>query len=349
MRRKVLLVSTAAAIIAVFAVRVIPPLRARAKAVAVLADTAGIPFPRPFAPDIEVRRVEIGGVEGDLYEPNDDAPAILFVPGAARRGTEDPRVVQAATALARADRRVFVPELRLYDRVFLEEDIETIRRAAVGLAEGGTIGVVGFSYGGSFTLIAAQDPQVQAHLGFVGVFGAYYDLLHIVQGITTGATILDGEEMPFETIPEAREILIDSIVRVVPGDQEAELRAAIQRGEGEDLPPKLRRVFDLIDNTDPRRAPALAAGLPDRYGAFLTRFSPSAGIERIEVPVYVMQARNDEATPWTEALYLERNLTDPRVMFLEHFSHVDPPGTLGLLLDAPDSWRFISWILAAQE
>lgn len=341
--------STAAAILAVLAVRLIPPLRARAKAVAVLADTAGIPFPRPFAPDIEVRRVEIGGVDGDLYEPNTDAPAILFVPGAARRGTEDPRVVQAATALARANRRVFVPELRLYDRIFLEQDIETIRRAAAGLAGESTIGIVGFSYGGSFTLIAAQDPRLQVHLRFVAVFGAYYDLLHIVQGITTGATILDGEERSFETIPEAREILVDSIVRVAPGGHDAELRAAIERGEGENLPPELKRVFDLIDNRDPRRSPALAADLPDRYSEFLTRFSPSVGIERIEVPVYVMQARDDEATPWTEALYLERNLEDSRVMFLEHFSHVDPPGARGLLLDAPDSWRFISWILAAQE
>ena len=345
MRKKVVVVAGVSALLAVW---LVPSLRARAKAVAVVADAAGVPFPRAFASSVHVDRVEIG-VDGDLYSPGPDAPAILFVPGAARLGTEDPRVVRAATAMAEAGRRVFVPELHLYDRTFREDDIDRIARAAVALAGEGTIGVVGFSYGGSFSLLAAQDPEVREHLNFVAVFGAYFDLVHLVQGVTTGATILDGDVETFDTVPEAKTILVDAIARVSPEASEEEFRTAIDTGDAGVLPPEARPVFELITNVDPQRVEGLVDELPAHYRDFLARFSPSHGIGAIDVPVLVLQARNDEATPWTEAMYLERHIEDARVLFLEHFSHVDPPGLGGILLDAPDAWRFVSWILAAQE
>ena len=347
--KKKALSASVVAISLVLLVRFVPPLHARAKAVAVLADAARIPFPRPFAPDVQVDSTAVGGVAGDLYSPGNDAPALLLVPGATREGSSDPRVVQVAMALAKANRRVFVPELHLYERTFREEDIERIGRAAVGLAEDGPIGVVAFSYGASFSLIAAHDPEVQASIEFLAVFGAYYDLLHLVQGITTGATLLDGEERAFDTVPLARELLVDSLVEIAPDTYDDRLRRAIAAGDPARLPAEAKSLFDLISNDDPKLVDALAAKLPERYQDFLARYSPSRVIDRIEIPVYILQAREDAATPWTEAEYLERNLEDSRLLFLEHFSHVDPPGVGGVLLDAPDAWRFVSWILAAQE
>jgi pimeloyl-ACP methyl ester carboxylesterase len=173
--------------------------------------------------------------------------------------------------------------------------------------------------------------------------------VHLVQGVTTGGTVLDGKEEPFDTVPEARTILVDAIARVSPAASGEDLRTAIQTGDANDLPPEARPLFELITNEDPRRVKALVNDLPARYREFLTRFSPSGGIGGIEIPVFVLQARNDEATPWTEAIYLERHIEGARVLFLEHFSHVDPPSLGGILLDAPDAWRFVSWILAAQE
>lgn len=337
-----------AAVISVF-----PPLRARAKAVAVLVDAVGLPFPRPFAADIEVRAVEVGGVEGDLYTPDGDAPMILFVPGATERGRNDARVIEAATALARAKRSVFVPELHLYNRTFRKEDIEAIESAIRALAENATgnagIGVVAFSYGASLALIAGQNPQVSEHVEFIAAFGAYFDLRNVVRAITTGATLLDGERVAFDTVPEARRLMIDSLLTIAPDSYDEQLRAAIESRDPTGLPPDARAVFELIFNEDPTRVDALVTNLPTLYKEFMTRFSPSDGIDQIDVPVYLMQSRQDEATPWTESVYLQRNIAEARLVFLEHFSHVDAPGLVDLLLDAPDAWRFVSWILVHQE
>ena len=48
---------------------------------------------------------------GDLYLPSQSRGGILLVPGAAKEGKNDPRVVTFAMALARANFAVLVPDL----------------------------------------------------------------------------------------------------------------------------------------------------------------------------------------------------------------------------------------------
>src|SRR5690348_4285908 len=102
-------------------------VRGRGKGLAVLAQSAGYPFPRPFARRVTQSRVRLAeaiegaesiegvegvdGVEGDLYDPGVPAPAILLVPGGAPGGAEDPAFVRLARSFAGARRTVFVPDL----------------------------------------------------------------------------------------------------------------------------------------------------------------------------------------------------------------------------------------------
>lgn len=69
----------------------------------------------------------------------------------------------------------------------------------------------------------------------------------------------------------------------------------------------------------------------------------------LEVPVYILQSKKDAATPWTEAVLLDRGIPRTRLALVHHFSHVNPPGLRGWLLDAPAAWLFASWMLEAQE
>jgi pimeloyl-ACP methyl ester carboxylesterase len=328
----------------------VPALRARAKAAAVLADATGLPFPRPFARDVSVETLELGeDVVGDLYSGGEDAPVIVFVPGAAPGGRKDPRVIEASEALARAGRRVFVPELHLYERTFRQDDVERLVTAIASLSEGAPVGVLGFSYGGSLSLLAAQDDRTWGRVAYVATFGAYFDLVHVIQGVTTGSTLLDGEEVHFPTVPEAREILTDATVRLTSGDRADDLARALEIEDGEELPEDLEAVHALLTNRDPRRTDELARELPARFRTTLERFSPSSGVERLDVPLFILQSKKDAATPWTEAVLLDRVAERSRLMLLDHFSHVEPPGLWGWLSDGPRSWWFMSWLLEAQE
>src|SRR5207302_152277 len=145
---------------------------------------------------------------GDLYSPG-SGPAIVLSPGAAPQGKDDPRLVEVARSLAGAHRRVFVPQLDLRHQTFEESDVTRLVESVEYLnrASGGPVGMVGVSYGGSFCLLAAEDPRIAATVDFVAVFGSFVRVVDVVQGITTGATTYRGRVVPWHTVPEARMIL----------------------------------------------------------------------------------------------------------------------------------------------
>ncbi|HEV8682667.1 MAG TPA: alpha/beta hydrolase [Actinomycetota bacterium] len=336
----------------------LPPVQARGKAVAVLADAIGLPFPRPAAAPVSRVVATIGGVPGDLYSPGQPAPAIVLIPGAAPGGKDDPRVIRVARALARAKRVVFVPTLELAERRFVDEDIDRIARCTAALADHqlarGRVTLLGFSYGGSFGLVAAADPRLDGKLAQVAVFGAYYDLIGLVQAVTTGVSLVDGRRIPWQGHPMAQPILRARAVTLAPGKEQNALLMALEDESPEGLSPRARAIYDLLVNEDPARTFDLAARLPRPARDLLSRFSPSSVASQIDVPVVAMHSTDDPAVPFGEALRLERGIPGTRLVNVEVFRHVDfslssPNAWLQASDDLWNAWRFTSWILAAQE
>jgi pimeloyl-ACP methyl ester carboxylesterase len=346
------------AALAVTGLALLPPVQARGKAVAVLAEALGLPFPRPAAAPVTRVAVSMGGVPGDLYSPGVPAPAIVLIPGAAPGGKDDPRVVRVARALARAERTVFVPLLELAERRFVEEDIDRITLCAAALADHetarGEVILLGFSYGGSFALVAAADPRLDERLVQVAVFGAYYDLIGLVQAVTTGVSLVDGRHIPWQGHPMAEAILRARAVSLAPGKEQNALLRALEGGSPEDLGAHARSIYDLLVNEDPGNTFDLAAKLPKADRDLLARFSPSSVADRIDVPVVAMHSTDDPAVPFGEALRLEQGIPGARVVDVEAFRHVDfsvtsPAAWLQASDDLWNAWRFTSWILAAQQ
>jgi pimeloyl-ACP methyl ester carboxylesterase len=329
----------------------VPISRAHLKAMATLAEALGRPLPRPFAADVRAEEVELAnGTAADMYSPGADAPAIVLVPGATRSGRDDPRVTRAARALARAGRRVLVPELELYGRTFESVDIDSIADAVAFVSNGPRdVVLVGFSYGGSLSLIAASRPDVEARLTAIGVFGAYYDLAHVIQAVTTEATIYDGKEIEFRVLPEARKVMREAAADLAPREHREPLAEALHDDDPAHLGPAPRAIFDLVRNDDPRRVDELIDRLPASYRRTLEDFSPAGRVSGLDVPVWVMQSTNDVATPATEALMLHDEIEESHLVLLRHFSHVDPTGVWGTFADGLRAWRFAGALMAAQE
>lgn len=340
---------------AVAAVAAVPPLRARAKAVAVLARSIGAPFPRPFARRVTVRTVSPApGLVGDLYASG-GGPPIVLSPGAGPRGKDDARLVRVARALAGAHRLVFVPQLDLRHARFeqsdvtrLVESVQYLRRLA-----GAKVGMVGISYGGSFCLLAAEDRRVASIVAYVAVFGSFDRLIDVVQGVTTGATVYRGRVVPWRTVLRARTILERAAESLAPPAEREALASALSRGDPTGLPPTEVPVYRLLTNRDPRRVAALARALPAAFRDALARFSPATHLRDLRAPLFVMQAADDPATPPTEAYLLRDTAPGTRLVVLRTFEHVTPPGKgTAILRRVPDlfgAWEFASWVLSAQE
>jgi pimeloyl-ACP methyl ester carboxylesterase len=348
----------AAAAIAVTAA-LLPPVQARVKGLAVLAEAVGLPYPRPLAPLVRRFDASFGDVTGHVYVPDGPAPAVVLLPGAAPLGKNDPRAVRLAVAMARAGRIVLIPDLTLARRRFDFRDLDRVVSSVLAL-DGhplvqGPVSILGISYGGSFALVAAADPRLAGRVAQVAVFGAYWDLVGVIQAVTTGVTVVGGRAIPWEGHPIAREILEEQALALAPEGSRDALQAAMEgNADPESLDPAARALYELLENRDPGRTAELADRLAPGAREVLARFSPASVADGIRAPVIAMHARGDPAVPYAESLRLARGLPQARVVKVGSFRHVDFQGSgpwawVEGAGDLWSAWRFASWLLEAQE
>lgn len=353
--RAALLVGVVVALLATATAVVVPGARAVARSPFVLADALGAPAPRPWAPSVERGEDVVGDVVVDRYSPGSSAPPVLLVPGAARAGRDDARVVSLATSLARADREVVVPELALYDQDLDLDDVDRVVRVAQALCRPGHgLVLFGVSFGGSLALVAAADERIAECVDLVATFGAYADLVGVVQAAATGVSVVDGERHPWQGADEqvARRVLRDAAVELVPEPQRDPLRRALDRGDPSGLPAGSRAAYDLVTVEDPLEVRHLVRQLPPHGRRVLDGLSPVTVADRITAPVLAAHAVDDPAVPYAELLRLEGALPEVRTTTLESFRHVDLAltGDLSTLVsDLLAAWRLVAGVLRPQE
>jgi pimeloyl-ACP methyl ester carboxylesterase len=251
---------------------------------------------------------------------------------------------------------VFVPQLALANRRFIEDDLQRLVLAVVALDEAafthGQVTLLGISYGGSFAMVAAADPRLEGRLAQVAVFGAYFDLVGVVQAATTGVSSIDGRRIPWDLPPEAQAILEEAAPDLVPAASRQELGRALADRDPSGLARGDRALYDLLVNRDPERTRELARRLSGQAGAIMERFSPSAIADQIRAPVIAMHSMDDPAVPFAEAIRLRRAMPEARLVVVRGFRHVDfssAGGASRAMGDLLRAWRFATWLMAAQE
>lgn len=352
-RRSLLRLAGGVAVLA--ATLLLPPVRLRAVALPVMFEALGREVPHPFAPEVEPLDTTLDGIPGRLYSPREGLPPIVIVPGAAPAGIEDPRVNLVARALSRAGREVFIPQLELYREHFTESDFDTIARAIVTLSgrarPSQPVTVLGISYGGSFALVAAADPRVDEKISRIAVLGSYFDLVGLVQAVTTGVSQVEGRTIPWDAHPLAREILYARATELAPEPDRMQLIDALGgKGDPGALSPEVRALYDLLTNRDPSRTFRLAEGLGSEARRFLDRFSPATVARQIDVPVLAMHSTDDPVVPFGELTRLARGMPEAQTVAVSLFRHVDfDASSLRQWFEVlPDLWRlwhFSTWIL----
>jgi pimeloyl-ACP methyl ester carboxylesterase len=217
------------------------------------------------------------------------------------------------------------------------------------------VSLLGISYGGSFALVAATDPRLEGRLAQVAVFGAYWDLVGVIQAVTTGVSVVGDRQIPWDGHPTARQILEEEAVALAPEGSRPGLRAALEgQVDPGSLEPPARALYELLTNRDPARTGELALRLAPGARELLTGFSPASVAGRIRAPVIAMHARGDPAVPFAESLRLARGLPQARVVRVGSFRHVDfqgsgPGGWIDAAGDLWSAWRFAAWLTEAQE
>ncbi len=306
-------------------------------------------------------RVQDRANAGDLYRPGEAAKAALvLVPGAAREGRDDPRLVAFATTLARARFTVLVPNIENLRALYIgPEDVRSIADALRHLAahgdvpDPGSVGLVAISYAAGPAILAALEPDLRDRVRFVLSVGGYYDIEALVTFFTTGR-FRETPAQPWRFMaPNAygKWIFLRANARRVEDARDRVLLAAMAGRKLADLEarvddlaarlgPQGRSIHDLLANDDPDAVPALIAALPPALRADMAALDLSrAELSHLGARLILLHGRDDAIIPYTESQALAAAAPRDRVTLclVDNLSHVElGPG------DVPDALRLLA-------
>jgi len=262
--------------------------------------------------------------------------AFLLVPGIHASGVDEPRLIGFARDLASMGHPVFTvgpPDLARY--TITPAVTDAIEDAAAWLARqrdlapDGRIGMMGISFAGGLSIVAAGRPTLKRQVAAVLSLGGHGELPRTLRYLCTGVQA-DGTVRPPHDYGVVI-ILLGVVDRVVPRDQVARLQEAV-------LTFLDASRLDLIDKAQSAaefdRARALAALLPEpsrtlmnyvnerdvsRLGPILlphvTALGGSPALSPAEspppsAPIYLLHGSGDNVIPAAETLALARTLTE---------------------------------------
>jgi len=252
-----------------------------------------------------------------------DPPGMVLVHGVHRLGIEEPRLVRFARAIASAGVRVLTPEVReLADYQVDAHAIDLIGCAARDFAQSlhQKVGVLGISFGGGLSLLAASDPRYERYIRFVLSIGAHDDLERVSQFfISNQIARPDGTALQMAAHEYGPLVLIYSHVEdFFPPPDVAAAHDALRlllwekvdesRREAEKLSPASRAKMELLykQKVDP-----LAEEIRQviaRHHADMMAVSPHARLQSLHVPVLLLHGSADNVVPPTELLWLQRDV-----------------------------------------
>ncbi len=302
---------------------------------------------------------------------------ILLSGGVHALGIDEPRLIAFAEALATSGTPVItptLPDLKEYlVTARLTDDIEDAALAMLAAPEvpqdaDGRIGLLGISFAGGLSIVAAGRESLRDRVAFVFSVGGHAQLPGVMRYICTGRQP-DGRMHPPHDYGVV--ILLTNLAEdVVPADQVAPLRAAVHqflhashvdmfdkpraalafaraREMEADLAPEARAFMHMVNERD-------APGLGARLLPFLDRWGQAAALSPTRspaprAPVFVMHAQGDDVVPDSEApalaAYLRSQGTPVRVHVTSLMSHAEVarPPTVAELVTLVRMWAELPW------
>ncbi len=291
-----------------------------------------------------------GPLRARLYQPSRSTRrTALLVSGLHAAGIDEPRLVALARHLSANGLAIVTPDIPELSRFEITPAItNAIEEAGVwlaadsGLAADHRVGLMGISFSGGLSVIAAGRPSMKDRAAFVFAFGGHDDLPRVLRYLCTGIEERPGAKVrlradngadePFVRAPHdygVAVILLGIADRVVPPAQVGPLRAAVRRflwASHLDRVDKAEANLEFAALRDvakrlPEPAATLMRYVNDRDVVHLgpkllpyVRYyggDPALSLSRSpkpSVPVFLLHGLDDNVIPAVESEYLAEDL-----------------------------------------
>ena len=355
-----------------------PFLLARLQAVSVLDRVGNQPVPAPvrWLAVEPVKTTELtltlpSGVErARMYTPvnHPDAPGMVLVHGVHYLGMDEPRLEAFASAMAGCGLRVLTPELPdIKDYHIGASSIASIGDTAAWMAHASgdkPVGVMGLSFSGSLSLLAAAEPRYKRNIKFVVAVGSEDEMSRVANYYLTGKALRPSGDAEVLAPHEYGALVLEyeSLQDFVPAPDRDAVRMVLRNHLYEDLageraalakltPGQLAEAKQLMDTTSAATRKMIAES-DERHLAEMASVSPDGQLTQLATPVFLLHGEGDNIIPSAETQWLEKNvpMQDMQASLISPvISHLDLDGK------GPgfrDQWRlvhFFAMILHAAE
>jgi pimeloyl-ACP methyl ester carboxylesterase len=277
----------------------------------------------PFKEEDGTAQTPHGPLRYRLYIPQDvkNPGGVLLLHGVHHLGIEDPRMWSLARALASAGVLVMTPELKdLTDYRVTPQTIDVIGDSATVLSTrmNRTVGMIGLSFAGGLSLIAATKPEYAPKIGFVLAIGSHDDMSRVARFFAANVIAKpDSAETPFQAheygvlvlayahledffspqdVPIAHEILRQRLWELPDADKNAAALSPAGRTE----------LDELLHHRDLLRDALLQE--IKLHKDEMDSVSPHSRISSLQTPVYLLHGAGDTIIPASETLWLAKDL-----------------------------------------
>jgi len=314
-----------------------------------------------------------GEVAAQWYRPNGRVRrAALLVPGVHSMGIAEPRLTALAQDLAGSGVAVMtmaLPDLMGYQITARSADVieDAVAWMAMqpDLAPGGRVGIVGISFAGGLSIVAAGRPSIRDQVAYVVSFGGHGDLVRVLKYLATGEAV---QAAGVATHPPhdygVAVILYAAADRVVPAEQVAALREGIGTFL---LASQLTLVNMDQANATFQRARDMVKALPEPSATLLTHVNdrnvkalgpilvPHLGLEADPAaspelapmvpaaPVFLLHGDEDVVIPAAESVvladYLRRKGVDVHLLLSQIITHAELDRSAAM----SESWKLVSF------
>jgi dienelactone hydrolase len=287
-----------------------------------------------------------GSVPARLYTPIglQHPPHLMLVHGVHHLGIHDPRIIAFARALSAGGVQVFTPEMHdLTDYRVTPATIDMIGVAARQFSRdsGTPIGILGISFSGSLSLIAAADPRNQGSIGFVVSLGSHDNMTRVARFFLTGETPRPDGTSGYVKAHEygALVLLYSHPEEFFPAADLPRVRESLKYLLWEDvdsskaiaktLSPQSRAIMERLYAHDrDSLKPALLKAI-DHHAPEMHAVSADHQLSSLHLPVLLLHGAADDVIPNTELLWLERDVPESclrSALVTPLLSHLDVTG-----------------------
>jgi acetyl esterase/lipase len=318
-----------------------------------------------------------GRLVADVYRPldGDTHGAMVISVGAAPRIRDHPGIVRLSNTAARAGIVVMIPQLYYpFPENVLPEDVEGLVDAfgtniqeivasyqwlsEQPYVDPERVGIFGASAGGGIGLIAAADPRIAEDVDFLASLGTYYDLVDLVNAITTESISYKGESEPWQPWAKTTRILHRSLISFLPeaSDRDTLTRILVDGQSAADeelasLSELGRDIHDAFQTRDTDRVLAFWSEVSPQDVSNLRNISPSTSVSGLQTDLFILTDRSDPYIPYVESRRLRdaasengNHLYYAEFNFLNHVELSSPSNPIAFLVDLV-KLLFYSWLL----